>query len=170
MAESLLMTLRARIILVAFLTVGVVLGNRLFSRQQTPEEHGLAIWRGMDQAILVVDNGHGKTRRLEVRVADDSAERGQGMQYLPADTIRANPIWFVFPDERTAGWHMSNVSLALDIAFVGAGGRVIAVQRMEPGHGGYGIDRPIRYALEVAAGRADDLHIHPGTRLRLAGD
>ena len=106
-------------------------------------------------------------QRLGVRIADDSAERAQGMQHLPARVVRDNPIWFVFPEPRRVGWHMRNVRTALDIAYVDASGTVIGVERMTPETSGYGSDAAIAAALEVAAGQAERLGIAPGTRLEL---
>lgn len=127
-------------------------------------------WRSMHSAEVRIEKSDSDTRHLPVRVADDSAERAQGMQHLPAHIVRDNPIWFVFPEPRRVGWHMRNVRVALDIAYVDETGRVIEVERMTPDSSGYGIDAPIAAALEVAAGQAKRLGIERGTRLMLQGD
>jgi uncharacterized membrane protein (UPF0127 family) len=78
-------------------------------------------------------------------------------------------MWFVFPQDRRTGWHMRNVAIPLVIAYVAADGQVVATERMQPGRSGYGIDRPIRYALEVAASRAAALGLEAGARIRPVG-
>lgn len=120
--------------------------------------------RSLEHVRLVI-RSEGEARTLTARLADEPGERARGMQHLAPETIRANPIWFVFDSPQRTGWHMRNVRLALDIAYVNADGRVLAVERMEPGGSGYGIDRPIRYALEVAAGRAEALGLRPGATI-----
>ncbi|MEX0431038.1 DUF192 domain-containing protein [Spiribacter insolitus] len=108
------------------------------------------------------------TRWLTVRVADEADERAQGMQHLPARVVRDHPIWFEFPTPRRVGWHMRNVRIALDMAYVATDGTVIAVERMEPDRSGYGIDAEIAAALELAAGEAERLGIRAGARLQLS--
>ena len=129
-----------------------------------------AAWQSMTEGTVLIERGSGSgadtnPTRLPVRIADDASERGQGMQDLPPAVIREHPIWFEFPAPRRTGWHMRNVRLALDIAYIDASGEVLAVERMSPGGSGYGISQPIAAALELAAGEAERLGIEPGTRL-----
>ena len=114
------------------------------------------------------DTAASTPRWLSVRVADEPHERAQGMQHLPARVVRDHPIWFSFPTPRRVGWHMRNVRIPLDMAYIAADGTVIAVERMVPNGTGYGINEAIAAALEVAAGEAERLGIRPGTRLTLA--
>ncbi|MGD8429493.1 MAG: DUF192 domain-containing protein [Ectothiorhodospiraceae bacterium] len=153
--------------LAVFLAGGLLLWGQLFSAE-TPQQRALRIWNGMEVGMLSIESPDGGHREIEVRIADTSAERAQGMQYIPPPQIRRFPIWFVFQETRTVGWHMENVRLPLEIAWVSANGRVVGVGRMEPGGTGYGTAEPIRYALETAAGNAQRLGIEPGARLRLS--
>jgi len=126
-------------------------------------------WQSMDTAMLNIQPANQTPpHTLRVRVADDSAERAQGMQHLPSRVVRDEPIWFVFPTPRRTGWHMRNVRIALDIVYVDASGRVISIERMQPEGTGYGIDVPIAAALEVAAGQAKKLDIQPGSIVSLS--
>jgi hypothetical protein len=128
-----------------------------------------AAWQSMTEGEVVIEGPGGRRQDvLAVRIADETAERAQGMQHLPARVVRDNPIWFVFPEPRRTGWHMRNVRIPLDIVYVDGTGTVIAIERMEPAQTGYGIDAPIAAALEVAAGDAERLGIVPGARLSLA--
>jgi len=130
-----------------------------------------AAWQSMNTAELAIEPLAplaGGPDTLSVRVAETAAQRAQGMQHLPARVIRDHPIWFVFEEPRQVSWHMHDVRLALDIAYVDREGRVIAVERMNPETSGYGLTEPIAAALELAAGEAQRLGIQPGTRLSLA--
>lgn len=153
--------------LIALCVLGACLSATAAEPPSSARTRALAIVEGMETAEVVVADGENAPRPLAVRVADSPRERRQGMQHLSRETVAANPMWFAFDPPRTAGWHMRNVAVALDIVFVGANGRVIAVQRMEPDGRIYGIDQPIAAALELAAGEARRLGIAPGDRLRL---
>lgn len=121
----------------------------------------------LEQQRLIIVGTEGEREAIRVRVAEAPADRRRGMQHLDPATVRANPMWFVFPDERPrTRWHMRNVAVAIDIAYVDANGRVLAVERMEPEQTGYGIEAPIQYALEVAAGQAETLGLEAGARIR----
>jgi uncharacterized protein len=134
---------------------------------ETQEQAAVRAWQTMTVATVCVGRPDGSTQPLQARVADDPAKRAQGMQFLPPSAVHVHPLWFVFPEPMVAGWHMANVRMPLDIAWVDADGWVVEVQRMEPGRAGYGARVPIRYALELAAGEAGRLGIRPGARLSL---
>lgn len=161
---------RIRVIAGIALAGGILLINALLTDGAGGSESSPAAWRSMEAGVVQITAPGGETRALDVRIADEGAERAQGMQHLPARVVRDNPIWFVFPKPRRVGWHMRNVRVALDIAYVDETGRVIEVERMTPNSSGYGIDAPIAAALEVAAGQAERLGIERGTRLMLQGD
>ena len=122
----------------------------------------------LPQTRLVIEAPDGGETAIAARVAAEPDARRRGMQRLDVATVRANPLWFVFPNARRTSWHMRDVNAALVIAYVDRGGRVLAVERMEPGRRGYGIDEPIRYALEVAADEAESLGLEAGARIRAA--
>lgn len=154
-------------LIVALAAFGVAMLTRGGLTGADDHAEGPQAWRSMATAELRITPPDAPTQRLKVRVADDRAERAQGMQHLPAQVIRDQPIWFVFAEPRQVGWHMRNVRLALDIAYVDAEGQVIGVERMAPDGGGYGHEQPIAAALEVAAGQAKRLGIREGTQLAI---
>jgi len=119
--------------------------SSLACEEITPEVAHMKIHR------LGMTNDLGETRRIEVRVADDSKERSAGFQYLCAGP-RVLPILFVFPEQRRVGFHMRNVQFPLDIGFFDEGGRLIETQTMVPGNKLYFPRQPFRYALEAPAG------------------
>lgn len=161
------MNMARRAFLGLLLGTGVLLAAQLVSGPGNAQFSGPEAWQSMAAGVVRIIPPGAEPREIHVRVADDARGRAQGMQNVPASAIRRHPIWFEFPAPRITGWHMRNVRLALDIAYVDAQGEVIGVERMEPGRSGYGIDRPIAAALEVAAGQAERLGIEPGTRLEL---
>lgn len=115
---------------------------------------------------LIIEGPDGERNELTARVAADTASRRRGMQDLAAETIRTNPMWFVYPRPRRTSFHMRNVAIPLTIAYVGSDGTILAVERMEPGGTGYGVDQEIHYALEVATDRAQGLALQAGARIR----
>ncbi len=158
-----------RVAALALLTGGLLLAGPLFT-QDAPGQRGLAVWQGMERVVLELSPPSlaAAPRRLEVRQADEPAEWQQGMQYLPAATVRAHPIWFQFRQPFEPSFHMRNVAIALDIAWVAPDGKVLAVERMVPETTGYSPPGPILYVLETAAGQAARLGVVPGARVRVA--
>lgn len=168
-SDGRLRRLGARLALLVALTGGLLAAGPLFT-QDSPRERGLAVWQGMDRVVLKLSPPSlaAAPRRLEVRRADEAAEWQQGMQYLPAATVRAQPIWFEFREPFQPAFHMRNVAIALDIAWVAPDGEVLAVERMVPETAGYSPPGPIQYVLETAAGQAARLGVVPGARLQVA--
>ncbi|MEX0386698.1 DUF192 domain-containing protein [Spiribacter onubensis] len=153
--------------LIILFALGLALLSHTWRSDANDTEALPEAWHSMTTAEVQIIPASGDSRWLTVRLADEADERAQGMQHLPARVVRDHPIWFEFPTPRRTGWHMRNVRIALDMAYVAPDGTVIAVERMEPGHSGYGVSEEIAAALEVAAGEAERLGIRPGTRLRL---
>ncbi|MBA1147080.1 DUF192 domain-containing protein [Ectothiorhodospiraceae bacterium WFHF3C12] len=100
-------------------------------------------------------------------IADDSRERGQGFQHVPADRIREAMIYFHFPRPVVPRFHMRNVAAPLAIAWIDADGRVIGIDIMEPGGSGYVPPGPITAALELHPARLDALGLDVGSRVRV---
>ncbi len=107
-------------------------------------------------------------RPVEVVVADNQAERVQGLRGRPDPAPYAGML-FVFPSRSTGAFTMAGVPDALEIAFFDVGGRRVDRLLMEPCSGTdatcpvYEADGPYRYALETAPGEM------PAGRLRVAG-
>lgn len=106
-------------------------------------------------------------RELHARLASTAAHRGAGMQHLCPATIRELAILFRFPEPRRPRFHMNNVYAPLDIAFLSTSGRVVSVHRMRPDQPGTtGPDEPVAAALELAAGRAEQLGLERGVHIK----
>lgn len=105
-------------------------------------------------------------QELAARLASTAAHRRAGMQHLCPATVRDLVILFRFPEPRRPRFHMNNVHAPLDIAFLSTSGRVVSVHRMRPGQNGTtGPDRNVAAAVELPAGRAEQLGIERGIRI-----
>lgn len=122
-----------------------------------------------------------------VHIADTVAERAKGFGEAPPALIQHTAILFVYPPKgapvsqstfsfgggvnhppsASVDWYfnMRHMLAPLDIAFMNADGRVLAVLRMVPGQKLYRPNQPYAAALEIAAGRAAKLDLEPGGRL-----
>lgn len=101
---------------------------------------------------------------VTVRVADQPAERAAGMQWLCPESIARQPILFLMDAPVPGRFHMNNVYAPLDIAFLDADRRVLAIHRMHPG--GYLLtDTVIHGALEAAAGEFERWGLRVGSVL-----
>jgi uncharacterized membrane protein (UPF0127 family) len=96
-------------------------------------------------------------RKLQVVLADDGAERTQGLRRR--DTLGSyDGMLFVFDGTTSTPFTMSTVPVALDIGFYDRSGRRVAALRMEPCAGAetacplYSAGVDFRYALETLAG------------------
>jgi len=119
----------------------------------------------MQSAELVFRDGE-HSLRLMVRLAETALQRGAGMQYLCLEAVRANPMLFVFEQPLRPVFHMENVLVELDIAFLDEGARVTEIVRMVPDGGLTTPRHNAAYALELLAGEAERLGLRPGMRMQ----
>jgi uncharacterized membrane protein (UPF0127 family) len=96
-------------------------------------------------------------RQLRVVVADDEAERVQGLREK-SDASPYDGMLFVFPSDGLVSFTMATVPDALEIVFFDANGRVVDRLHMAPCAGTdascpvYTPRGPFRYALETGDG------------------
>lgn len=94
-------------------------------------------------------------KEITVEVADEPAERQQGLMYR--DTLGADDgMLFVYPDAQERGFWMKNTKVPLSIAYADAAGRIVAIEDMTP----QSLDQvpsgePAMYALEMNRGWFD---------------
>lgn len=106
---------------------------------------------------------------LRVAIAETPATRSRGLMDVD-DLGSLEGMVFVFPATTQNGFHMKNVPAPLDIAFIGADGRVIEVQTMatcpaEPCPI-YRASSPFLWAVETPAGGLSG--VAPGDRFELS--
>jgi uncharacterized membrane protein (UPF0127 family) len=115
---------------------------------------------------LTIDTRNGPVT-LHVEIADDDAERARGLMFR--ESLADNHgMLFHFQEPEHASFWMRNTIISLDIIFIGVDGRILNIaERTTP----YS-DAPIpaagltRGVLEIRGGRAAELDIRPGDRVR----
>jgi len=102
-----------------------------------------------------------------VEVADDTAERAQGLMFRESLDPGAGML-FVYNVPRRVSFWMKNTLIPLDMVFLDGAGRVTAVHSMAqpldetPIDGGEGV----QFVLEINGGLAGRLGLAPGAELR----
>lgn len=102
-----------------------------------------------------------------VEVADDGAERAQGLMFREAMDPGAGML-FVYEEPRRVAFWMKNTLIPLDMVFADATGRVTRVHSMAvpgdetPIDGGEGV----QFVLEINGGLAARLGLLPGAEMR----
>ena len=105
--------------------------------------------------------------RLQVEIADTEGERSQGLMCRRVMAPDQGML-FDFKAEKPVFFWMKNTILPLDMIFVAADGRIVAVV---PNTIPFSVDPvgpgvPVQAVLELKAGRAAALGIAPGDRLK----
>lgn len=122
--------------------------------------------QSMDTKQAEIRGPGGERIGLEVHIADSSTERSAGFQHICPDVAEHTAILFVFPDLHVPSFHMRNVHMPLDIAFIDEHGTIRDIQTMQPYVLGrqkqtryWGPKVPVRAALEVKAGLLQQLGV-----------
>lgn len=117
-----------------------------------------------DQVQLRGDWGQA---RFSIELADDAAERAEGLMHRESMPQSAGML-FVYPEARDVGFWMKNTLIPLDMIFLDSTGTVARVHSnaipgdLTPIMGG----GDIKAVLEINGGLAKRLGIAPGTLLR----
>ena len=114
---------------------------------------------------IAIETAHG-VQRFQVEIADNNAEREQGLMYrrsMPAD----HGMLFDFNPPQQVSFWMHNTFLPLDIIFIGEDGRILNIAANATPFSNDNIPStgPVRGVLELNAGRAAALDILPGDRV-----
>ena len=117
--------------------------------------------------LALISSAEGKAlASFHVEVADDEAERAQGLMNRDA-LAKSSGMLFVFPSERPVAFWMHDTLIPLDMLFLDGTGRVISVHpKAKP------LDEtpipsgaPAQFVLEINGGLAQRLGIAPGAVL-----
>lgn len=119
--------------------------------------------QAMERLAIVTDTG---SHEFWVEIADDEAERAQGLMYrppLPDD----QGMLFQFPDEAERGFWMRNTPSSLDIIYVAKDGRIISIARHTTPHSDaiYPSNGAAAGVVELRAGRSEEIGAEPGDRV-----
>jgi len=105
--------------------------------------------------------------QFTVEVADDDAERAQGLMHRVSMPNSAG-MFFVYPAPRTVGFWMKNTVIPLDILFADKSGTIRFIKHDDEPlseqliYGG----NNIQYVLEINAGLARALGVEKGSQIR----
>lgn len=107
------------------------------------------------------------TIRFTVEIADTEATRNRGMMYRKS-LAPDKGMLFDFKTPREAAFWMRNTLIPLDIIFITQDGRILTIARNAVPHSEVPIPSGgvIRGVLELAGGRAAQLGIYPGDRVK----
>ena len=119
---------------------------------------------GLQPLEIVTPKGR---HAFEVEFVDDDAGRMQGLMYRKSLAPNRGML-FDFKTERPLSFWMKNTLIPLDIIYIRADGRILSIARNTvplseapvPSGG------PARAVLEIPGGRAAQLGILPGDRVR----
>lgn len=127
---------------------------------------GPALAQVCDEAQVDLRGDFG-TARFSVDIADDDAERAQGLMFVE-NLPSGQGMLFVYESPRPASFWMKNTLIPLDMIFVGADGVVRNVHEnavpgdLTPIPGG----NDILAVLEIRGGLSGAIGIEPGAEMR----
>ncbi|MDP1736729.1 MAG: DUF192 domain-containing protein [Caulobacter sp.] len=114
---------------------------------------------------LTIDTARG-TLTFKVEIADNEAERQQGLMYRTSLAPDAGML-FIWDKAAPRAFWMRNTYIPLDIIYIGAGGQIVSIAAMTEPFNETPIpsDGPALAVLEIAGGRAAELGIAIGDRV-----
>ncbi|MEM8634513.1 MAG: DUF192 domain-containing protein [Pseudomonadota bacterium] len=116
---------------------------------------------GQETELIVISGDNQTTFAVETVATPEDIERG----LMGRDELALNTgMLFDFGDVRPAEMWMKDTPLFLDMLFIDADGRILAIAKnAAPGsERRIGPGLPVRAVLEVSGGTADELSISPG--------
>ncbi len=149
----------------AALLIAVILAPPLLARPSTPfPDAGIA--QTLPTHMLTVTSGS-KVHKFKVMIARTAAEQEVGMMWQLKVAPNAGML-FPFPKPRPAAFWMRNTLVSLDLIFVRKDGRIANIaadarpQSLEP----IASAGPVAAVLEIAGGRAAELGLKPGDKVK----
>jgi uncharacterized membrane protein (UPF0127 family) len=148
-----------------FLAAFVMSVSVLFSSSLALAQTGQPMLLPVDPALLTAVTASGD-QEFSIEVADDNDERSRGLMFR-RDLPERRGMLFVFETTRRVAFWMKNTPLPLDLIFVGEDGHVLAIMQGEPfSEAPIAPAGQVRFVLEVHEGKAAELGIRAGDRLR----
>lgn len=124
---------------------------------------------GYADTAVAITTADGTTHRLAVKRAVTAEERAHGLMEVP-DLPAGTGMLFVYTEDRDGGFWMKNTLVPLDIAYVDAAGRIVAIEHMVPCEADpcptYPPGLAYRLTLEVPAGWFAANGVDAGDQLR----
>ncbi len=112
-------------------------------------------------------------QRYAVEIADDGAERAQGLMHRDA-LADGHGMLFIHDGEEPQAYWMKNTRIPLDILYFNSARKLVAQQRGVPPCSlgdacpSYPSNAPARYVLELNAGEGERLQLVDGAELRFS--
>lgn len=133
---------------------------------ESPGPSGASVGPNAPTEALTIETARGAVH-FNVEVADDDNERQHGLMYRPPLPDDRGMLFYFQTPEHASFW-MRNTPSSLDIIFIGTDGRILNIAD----HTTPFSQDPIpaagltRGVLEIRAGRAEELGIQAGDRVR----
>jgi len=104
---------------------------------------------------------------FQVEIADTDASREQGLMFRK-NLAPDKGMLFDFKTPRQTAFWMKNTLIPLDILYIAADGRIVSIARNAVPHSEVPIPSGgvVLGVLEIAGGRASELGIYPGDRVK----
>ena len=120
-------------------------------------------------STLVIDAGEAGTHNFVIEIADtpELIERG----LMERETLAADAgVLFDYSEPRDVSMWMKDTPLSLDMLFIDASGKVVAIARntVPQSERKISAGTPVRAVLELNAGTSKALNIEPGSLVRHA--
>jgi uncharacterized protein len=124
---------------------------------------------GFPESLVTIERADGgEPLELAVKLAATPEHRRHGLMEVP-DLPDGTGMLFTFDAEHTGGFWMKDTLVPLDIAFVDAGGTIVAILAMDPCEDDpcevYEPGATYRAALEVPQGWFEQVEVREGDRL-----
>jgi len=130
-------------------------------------ETGLGILSTLEAQTVTIEREDGTTVEVDVLRAADGSGRWAGFRGFPEQFLPEYPgILFDYGAEKDSKFTMQTVLFDLDIAFFDAYGELVGLTTMTANSEElYTAEAPFRYAIELPAGRLDELEVSAGAKL-----
>jgi len=119
-----------------------------------------------ERSRLVVETVTGAQFRFEIELATTPDQLHQGLMFRDHLADNAGML-FLLGNEQIANFWMRNTFVALDLLFIGRGGRVVNIRHdAVPGSSALlASEKPVVAVLEIKAGLSARLGIRPGDKV-----
>ncbi len=123
---------------------------------------------GLAERQISVETGEGETHQFTVEVAETREQQNRGLMFRESLAPDRGMI-FIYDDEDVRGFWMRNTYIPLDIIYIRADGTIakIHANTLPLSETPYSSLEPVKTVLEIAGGRAAELGIEEGDRVRL---
>lgn len=157
--------------LIFLLAIGAILMNGCKeNKEENVKTPGPAqTYQFKKQGVLSFYSDSIEIRQIDIEVADDDAERAQGLMNRPWMEESQGMLFIMEREERQSFW-MRNTIIPLDIIYVSADKRIVSIAKDTQPFSEKGIPSagPAKYVVEVIAGFSDKYGLKPGDRIEFA--